>query len=171
MLHRFPSPGAPAEARRLISLGGGKFGGKFRRNFVGVFGATKELLKNIRDNFGAFCVRKFVPRKKSLVPTSFCRHATLSFLFFHGFFSATSRLVLSIHSLHLAITGESFTHSLYSREYIHTIHSNNGHYGVAKKASISWVAKLRGDKSAKWKPSNGWSRSYREIKLLLSTIK
>ena len=35
-----------------------------------------------------------------------------------------------------------------------------------KGSSISWVAKLQGDKTAEWKLSNG-SRSYREIKLLL----
>ena len=32
---------------------------------------------------------------------------------------------------------------------------------------MSWVAKLKGDKNSEWKLSNGWSRSYREIKLLL----
>ena len=41
-------------------------------------------------------------------------------------------------------------------------------WGVAKGSSISWVAKLKGDKSSECKLSNGWSRSYREIKMLLS---
>ena len=40
--------------------------------------------------------------------------------------------------------------------------------GVAKGSSISWVAKFKGDKSSACKLSNGWSRSYRQIKLLLS---
>ena len=42
------------------------------------FGPTKQRLENFRGNFGAFFVREFVPRKKSFVPTSFCRHATLT---------------------------------------------------------------------------------------------
>ena len=29
--------------------------------------------------------------------------------------------------IHLIITGECFTHSLHSREYIHSIHANSGH--------------------------------------------
>ena len=41
------------------------------------FGPTKQRLKKIGENLGAFCVKKFVPRKKSFVPTSFCRRATL----------------------------------------------------------------------------------------------
>ena len=32
-------------------------------------------------------------------------------------------------------------------------------WGVAKGSSISWVAKLKGDKNSEWKLSNGWSRS------------
>ena len=42
---------------------------------------------------------------------------------------------------------------------------------VAKGSSISWVAKLKGDKHSECTPSNGWSRSYREVKLLLSARK
>ena len=41
-------------------------------------------------------------------------------------------------------------------------------WGAAKGSSISWVAKLKGDKNSEFKLSNGWSRSYREIKMLLS---
>ena len=40
--------------------------------------------------------------------------------------------------------------------------------GVAKGSSISWVAKYKGDKNSECKLSNGWSRSYKVIKLLLS---
>ena len=40
-------------------------------------------------------------------------------------------------------------------------------WGVGKGSSISWVVKFKGDKSSEWKLSNGWSRSYREIKPLL----
>ena len=43
-----------------------------------------------------------------------------------------------------------------------------GHFwGVAEGSSVSWVAKLKGDKNSEWKLSNGWSRSQREIELLL----
>ena len=41
-------------------------------------------------------------------------------------------------------------------------------WGVAKGSSVSWVAKFKGDKSSECKLSNEWSRSYKEIKLLLS---
>ena len=41
-------------------------------------------------------------------------------------------------------------------------------WGVAKGSSISWVAKFKGDENSECKLSNGWSRSYREIKMLLS---
>ena len=37
-------------------------------------------------------------------------------------------------------------------------------WGVAKGSSISWVAKLKGEKYSECKRSNGRSRSYREIK-------
>ena len=40
--------------------------------------------------------------------------------------------------------------------------------GVAKGSSVAWVAKLKGDKSSECKLSNGWSRSYKVMKLLLS---
>ena len=43
--------------------------------------------------------------------------------------------------------------------------------GVAKGSSVPWVAKLKGDKHSACKLSNGWSQSYREIHLLLSTEK
>ena len=39
--------------------------------------------------------------------------------------------------------------------------------GFAKGSSISWVAKFKGDKHSEGKLSNGWSRSYKVIKLLL----
>ena len=43
-----------------------------------------------------------------------------------------------------------------------------GHFwGIVKGCSISWVTKLKGDKTSECKLPNGWSRSYREIKLLL----
>ena len=42
------------------------------------------------------------------------------------------------------------------------------YWGVAKGSSVSWVAKLKGDKKSERKLSNGWSRSSREIKPLLS---
>ena len=39
-----------------------------------------------------------------------------------------------VHShSHLAISGECFTHSLHSREYIHSIHANSGHYQKFRK--------------------------------------
>ena len=44
-------------------------------------------------------------------------------------------------------------------------------WGVAKASSVSWVAKFKGDKNAEWKLSNGRSRSYKVIKLLLSAGK
>ena len=43
--------------------------------------------------------------------------------------------------------------------------------GVAKLSSVSWVAKFKGDKNSEWKLSNWRSRSYREIKVLLSAGK
>ena len=46
-----------------------------------------------------------------------------------------------------------------------------GSWGVAKGSSVSWVAKFKGDKNSECKLSNGWSRSYTVIKLLLSTGK
>ena len=39
-------------------------------------------------------------------------------------------------------------------------------WGIAQGSSISWVAKFMGDKTSECKLSNGWSRSYKEIKLL-----
>ena len=44
-------------------------------------------------------------------------------------------------------------------------------WGVAKGSSVSWVAKFKGDKNSECKLSNGWSRSYKVIKLLLSAGK
>ena len=44
-------------------------------------------------------------------------------------------------------------------------------WGVAKGSSVSWVAKFKGDKDSECKLSNGWSRSYKVIKLLLSAGK
>ena len=41
-------------------------------------------------------------------------------------------------------------------------------WAVAKGSSISWVAMFKGNKNSECKLSNGWSRSYREIELLLS---
>ena len=47
---------------------------------MGFFRPTKQRLKrSIREIFGAFFVRKFGPRKKYFVPTSFSRRATLTF--------------------------------------------------------------------------------------------
>ena len=40
-------------------------------------------------------------------------------------------------------------------------------WGVAKGSSISWVARFKGDKHSECKLSYGWSRNYREIKVLL----
>ena len=42
---------------------------------------------------------------------------------------------------------------------------------VAKGSSVSWVAKFKGDKNSECKLSNGWSWSYKEVKLLLSAGK
>ena len=39
-------------------------------------------------------------------------------------------------------------------------------WAVAKGSSISWAAKVKGDKNSECKLPNGWSRSYSEIKLL-----
>ena len=44
-------------------------------------------------------------------------------------------------------------------------------WGVAKGSSVSWVAKFKGDIKSECKLSNGWSRSYKVIKLLLSAGK
>ena len=44
-------------------------------------------------------------------------------------------------------------------------------WGVAKGSSISWVAKFKGHENSECKLSNGWSRSYKVIKLLLSAGK
>ena len=56
----------------------GDFAGIWR-DFLGPINhKMKQRLKNFRKIFGAFFVRKFVPRKKSFVPTSFCRRATLN---------------------------------------------------------------------------------------------
>ena len=44
-------------------------------------------------------------------------------------------------------------------------------WGVAKGSSVSWVAKFKGDKNSEGKLSNGWSRSSKVIKLLLSAGK
>ena len=44
-------------------------------------------------------------------------------------------------------------------------------WGVAKGSSVSRVAKFKGDKNSECKLSNGWSRSYKVIKLLLSAGK
>ena len=41
----------------------------------------------------------------------------------------------------------------------------------SKGSSISWVAKFTGDANSECKLSNGWSRSCREIRLLLSAGK
>ena len=46
------------------------------------------------------------------------------FLFIHGFFTGSwrSKKALLVHSrIHLAITGNCFTHSLHSHEYLHSI--------------------------------------------------
>ena len=51
-------------------------------------------------------------------------------------------------------------------EGVQTMVQNHG-WGVAKGSSVSWVAKFKGGKTSECKLSNGWSRSYREIKLLL----
>ena len=39
---------------------------------------------------------------------------------------------------------------------------------ITKGSSISWVAKFKGDKNSECKLSNGWLRSYKVMKLLLS---
>ena len=44
-------------------------------------------------------------------------------------------------------------------------------WGVAKGCSVSWVAKFKGDKNSECKLSNGWSRSYTVINMLLSARK
>ena len=44
-------------------------------------------------------------------------------------------------------------------------------WDVAKGSSVSWVAKLKGDKNSECKLSSGWSRSYKVINLLLSARK
>ena len=44
-------------------------------------------------------------------------------------------------------------------------------WGVAKGSSLSWVAKLKGEKHLERKLSNGQSRSYKVTKLLLSAGK
>ena len=38
-------------------------------------------------------------------------------------------------------------------------------WGVVKGSSVSWVAKFKGDKISECRLSNGWSRSYKVIKL------
>ena len=44
-------------------------------------------------------------------------------------------------------------------------------WGVPKGSSMWWVVKFKGKEISECKLSNGWSRSYREIKLLLSAGK
>ena len=45
------------------------------------------------------------------------------------------------------------------------------YWGVAKGSSVSWVAEFKGDKNSECKLSNGWSRSYKVIKMLLTVGK
>ena len=45
------------------------------RESCGIFLAHKTKAPNIRENLGAFFVRKFVPQNNPLVPTSFCESA------------------------------------------------------------------------------------------------
>ena len=45
---------------------------------------------------------------------------------FTGFFPQQEGSIVHSH-IQLASTDERFTHSLYSREYIHSIHANGGH--------------------------------------------
>ena len=42
------------------------------------------------------------------------------------------------------------------------------YWGVAKGSSVSWVAKFKGGTNSECKLTNGWSRSYKVIKLVLS---
>ena len=57
---------------------------------------------------------------------------------------------------------------LFSNTVVGQRHAN---LGVAKGSSVSWVAKLKRDRNSECKLSNGWLRSYRVIKLLLSAGK
>ena len=41
-------------------------------------------------------------------------------------------------------------------------------WSVVKGSSISWVAKLQGDRNSECKLSNGWSQSYKETNLLFA---
>ena len=59
--------------------------GKFVGNFPGIFSDPQNKgskISGLRENFGAFFVRKFVARKKSFVQNSLCRRATLTY--FHN---------------------------------------------------------------------------------------
>ena len=56
----------------------GDFFDFWKRNIAGFFRTHKIKAQTFQKNFGAFFVRTFVPRKKYLVPTSFCRRATLA---------------------------------------------------------------------------------------------
>ena len=40
-----------------------------------------------------------------------------------------------------------------------------------KGSSVSWVAKFKGDENSEGKLSNGWSRSYKVLKMHLSAGK
>ena len=49
------------------------------------------------------------------------------------------------------------------------VHKHGGTFSeLAKGSSTSWVAKLKGAKNSECKLSNGWSRSHKVIKMLLS---
>ena len=78
-------------------------------------GPTKSRLKKIGENFGAFFMRKFVPRKKYFVPTSFCRRATLIFsIHANPFPRMTSRLeaqqrYFSYRAILVAIVSQNFS--------------------------------------------------------------
>ena len=50
----------------------------WREFFAGFFWDPQIKAQKIGENFGAFFARNFAPRNKSLVPTSFCRRATLN---------------------------------------------------------------------------------------------
>ena len=74
------------------------------------------------------------------------------------------------HPTRIRTTSKPHPNHVRTTSELHPNHiRNNGYkWGVAKKSSISWVAKLKGDKSSGCKLSKGRSRSYREIKLRLS---
>ena len=78
---------------------GGKSGRKFGGNFMGFSEPPKNKAQKSQDNIRSIFREKIQASKKSFVPTSFCRRATLSKCFEHTQRSGTRNFLRSLHSL------------------------------------------------------------------------